>query len=88
MLTISEIINAIHEGGVEVEVFQALSEWIIKDREQRFNDVAKQRAIIKAIGKIAEQNPNKKNAIDGIRKLCGDEKKVDKKESALNVYQA
>jgi len=82
MLTISEIINAIHEGGVEVEVFQALSEWIIKDREQRFNDALSQRAVIGAIRKIAEQNPNKKNAIDGIRKLCGDDKKGNKKESA------
>ncbi len=70
MLTISEIINAIHEGGVEVEVFQALSEWIIKDREQRFNDALSQRAVIRAIRKIAERNPNKKEAIEGIVNLC------------------
>ena len=70
MLTISEIINAIHEGGVEVEVFQALSERIIKDREQRFKDALSQRAVIRAIRKIAERNPNKKEAIEGIVNLC------------------
>lgn len=83
MLTISEIMQSIHEGGVEVEVFQALSEWIIKDREQRFNDALSQRAVIGAIRKIAERNPNKKEAIEGIVNLCQteSEEKYDKRRS-------
>ena len=33
-MTITEILNTIHTERVEVEILQALSEWMIKDRSE------------------------------------------------------
>lgn len=72
-MTITEILNTIHEERVELEIFEALSEWMIKDRAAWIDEAMEQKAIVRAIGKIANENPNKNEAIDGIKNLCSDE---------------
>lgn len=69
-MKLSEILNEIHNENVEVEVYKALSEWIILDRQQTKVEVARCKSIIKATSKIANNNPNKKEALNGIRNLC------------------
>jgi hypothetical protein len=71
-LTINEIINIIHKERVELEVFQYLSDWMVKDRASWIDETMEQRAVVRAISKIAD-NPNKKEAIIGIKNLCMDE---------------
>ena len=78
-MTITEIINIIHKERVELEVFQHLSDWMIKDRASWIDDAMEQRAVIRAISKIADNNPNKNEAITGIKNLC-----MDKAESEDN----
>lgn len=68
-MTLSEILNEIHNENMEVEVYKALSEWIMLDRQQTKVEVARCKSTIKAIGKITN-NPNKKEALNGIRNLC------------------
>ena len=72
-MTITEILNTIHEERVELEIFEALSKWMIKDRAAWIDKAMEQKAIVRAIGKIANENPNKNEAIDGIKNLCSDE---------------
>ena len=69
-MTLSEILNEIHNENVEVEVYKALSEWIVLDRQQTRVEMARCKSIIKAISKIANNNPNKKEALNGIQNLC------------------
>ena len=69
-MSISEILNEIHKENAEVEIYKALSEWIMLDRQQTKVEVARCKSIIKAINKIANNNPNKKEALNGIRNLC------------------
>lgn len=69
-MTLSEILNEIHNKNMEVEVYKALSEWIVLDRQQKKVEVARCKSTIKAISKIANNNPNKKEALNGIRNLC------------------
>lgn len=71
-MTITEILNIIHEERVELEIFEALSEWMIKDRSAWINEAMDQKAIVRAIGKIANENSNKNEAIEGIKNLCSD----------------
>ena len=73
-MTITEILNIIHNERMELEIFQALSEWMIKDRAAWIDEAMDQKAIIRAVGKIANKNPNKNEAIEGIKNLCSDEK--------------
>lgn len=72
-MTITEILNTIHEERVELEIFQALSEWMIKDRAAWIDEAMEQKAVVRAIGKIANKNPNKNEAIEGIKNLCNDD---------------
>ena len=72
-MTITEILNVIHKERVEVEILQALSEWMIKDRSAWIVKAMEQKATVRAIGKIANENPNKNEAIEGIRNLCSDD---------------
>lgn len=72
-MTIAEILNVIHEERVEVEILQALSEWIIKDRATWIVKAMEQKATVRAIGKIANENPSKNNAIEGIKNLCSED---------------
>lgn len=73
-MTITEILNTIHKERVEVEIFEALSEWMIKDRAAWIVKAMNQKAIVRAVGKIANENPNKNEAIEGIKNLCSDDK--------------
>lgn len=72
-MTIAEILNVIHEERVEVEILQALSEWMIKDRSAWIVKAMEQKATVRAIGKIANENKNKNEAIEGIKNLCSEE---------------
>ena len=72
-MTITEILNIIHKERVELEIFQALSEWMIKDRSSWIVKAMEQKAIVRAVGKIANGNSNKNEAIEGIKNLCSDD---------------
>lgn len=71
-MTITEILNIIHKERVELEIFQSLSDWMVNDRASWIDEAMEQRAVIGAISKIAD-NPNKKEAIIGIKSLCAGE---------------
>ena len=70
-MNVTEIINAIHEQGVENEVFELLAQWMIKDRYNKMMKIRESEATVRAINKIATQNKNLKQAIDGIISLSG-----------------
>lgn len=69
-MTITEILNIIHEERVELEVFEELSEWMIKDRAEWTSRAMDTEATIRAVGKIAKGNGNSKSAIRGIISIC------------------
>ena len=69
-MTITEILKIIHKERVELYIFQALLDWMIEDRSAWIDEAMKQKAVIRAISKIANENPNKNEAIEGIRSLC------------------
>lgn len=69
----TEILNIIHKERVEIEIFEALSDWIINDRVAWIVKAMDQKAIVRAVGKIANENPNKNEAIEGIKNLCSDD---------------
>ncbi len=71
--TITEIINIIHQQGVENEVFELLTQWMIEDRYNKMKKLGEREATIRAINKIATQNKNANQAIDGIISLSGSE---------------
>ena len=68
-MTVTEIMNTIHEQGVENEVFELLTQWMIEDRYNKMVRIGESEATIRAINKIATQNKNAKQAIDGIINL-------------------
>ena len=72
-MTITEILNVIHKERVELEIFEALSKWMIEDRSAWIDEAMEQKAVIRAISKIANENSNKKEAIEGIKNLCSNE---------------
>ena len=72
-MTITEILNIIHKERVELEIFEALSKWMIQDRSSWIDEAMEQKAIVRAIGKIANENKNKNEAIEGIKNLCSDD---------------
>ena len=74
-MTVSEIINIIHKQGIENEVFELLTQWMIEDRYNKMVKIGENEAIIRAINKIATQNKNRKQAIDGIISLSESEDK-------------
>lgn len=69
----TEILSIIHKERVELEIFEALSEWMIEDRAAWIDEAMEQKAIVRAIGKIANENSNKNEAIEGIKNLCSDD---------------
>ena len=69
-MTVSDIINEIHNENVEVEIYKALSEWMMLDRQRNIVELARYKSTIRAINRIANNNPNKKEALDGIINLC------------------
>lgn len=74
-MTTTEIMNIIHEHGVENEVFELLAQWMIEDRYNKMVKIGESEATIRAINKIATQNKNLKQAINGIISLSGSEGK-------------
>jgi hypothetical protein len=72
-MTVAEIMNTIHQKGVENEVFELLTQWMIEDRYNKMVKVGESKATIRAIHRIATQNKNAKQAIDGIICLSGNE---------------
>lgn len=69
-MTVADILNEIHSENVEVEIYKALSEWIMLDRQQNIVELVRCKSKMRAISKIAKNNPNKKEALDGIINLC------------------
>ena len=68
-MTITEIISIIHEQGVEDEVFELLTQWMIEDRHNKMVKIEESEATIRAINRVATQHKNLKRAIDGIINL-------------------
>lgn len=75
-MNVTEIVNIIHEQGVENEVFELLTQWMIEDRYNKMVKIGENEATIRAINKIATQNKNLKQAIDGIISLSESEGKA------------
>lgn len=71
-MTITEILSLIHKERVELEVFEALSKWMIEDRSSWIDEAMESKSTITAIGKIAKGNPNKKDAVEAIINLCSE----------------
>lgn len=69
-MTVADILNEIHNENVEVEIYKALSEWMMLDRQRNIVELARYKSTIRAINRIASNNPNKKEALDGIINLC------------------
>ena len=69
-MTITEILNIIHEENVELEIFEALSKWMINDRAEWTSRAMDAEVTIRCVGKIAKENKNTKNAIKGIVDIC------------------
>ena len=74
-MSIAEIINIIHTQGVENEVFELLTQWMIEDRFNKMIKIGESEANLRAINKIATQNKNTKQAIDAI--ICLSAKEGD-----------
>lgn len=72
-MNVTEIIKIIHEQGVENEVFELLTQWMIEDRYNKMKKIGENIATIRAINKIAKQNKNIEQAIEGIICLSGSE---------------
>lgn len=70
-MSVTEILNIIHKQGVENEVFELLTQWMIEDRYNKTMKIKESEATIRVINKIATQNKNVKQAIDGIISLSG-----------------
>lgn len=69
-MTITEIMNTIHKERVELEIFELLSKWMVEDRAEWIERAMEDESIIRAVGKIAKENNNKKEALEGIVTLC------------------
>ena len=76
-MNVTEIIKIIHEQGVENEVFELLTQWMIEDRYNKMKKIGENRATIRAINKIAKQNKNVEQAIEGIICLSESEDEND-----------
>jgi len=74
-MNVTEIINIIHKQGIENEVFELLTQWMIEDRYNKMKKIGENEATIRAIHRIATQNKNTKQAIDGIISLSEREDK-------------
>ena len=72
-MTTTEILNTIHKERVEVEIFQALSSWIVEDRSAWIDEAIEQKSTVRVINKIVNGNPNKNEVIEGIKKLCSED---------------
>lgn len=71
-MTITEILEEIHKERVELEVCQALQQWLLNDRAQWIDRAMDSEATVRAIHKIATETNNSKNALQGIVSLSED----------------
>ncbi len=67
--TLFEIMNAIHEQGVENEVFELLTQWMIEDRFNNMKRLAEDDGVLHAINKIAKESKDTKQAMVDIISL-------------------
>lgn len=72
-MTITEILEVIHEERVELEICQALQQWLIVDRNQWIDRAMNSEATVRAIHKIATENKKPKSALQGILALSEEE---------------
>ena len=70
VMTITEILSEIHMQRVELEVCQELQRWLLDDRASWIDRAMDAESTVRAIGKIAKENKNKSNAINGIINIC------------------
>lgn len=70
MITITEILNIIHQERVELEICQELQKWLLEDRATWVDRAMDAEATVRAINKIATQNESPKNALQGIINIC------------------
>ena len=69
-MTITEILTVIHKERVELEICQELQRWLIEDRAEWIERAMDAESTVRAIGKIAKENKNKRSAIEGIVNIC------------------
>lgn len=62
-MTITEILSLIHKERVELEVFEALSKWMIEDRSSWIDEAMESKSTITAIGKIAKKTQTRKTPL-------------------------
>ena len=72
-MTITEILEEIHKERVELEVCQALQQWLLNDRAQWIDRAMNSEATVRAIHKIATESSNPKYALQGILSLSEEE---------------
>lgn len=72
-MTISEILQEIHKERVELEVCQALQQWLLEDRKEWIDRAMESEATVRAIQNIATRTTSPKGAIEGIISLCTEE---------------
>ena len=72
-MTITEILQEIHKERVELEVVQALQQWLLDDRKQWIDRAMDGESTIRAIKNIAEKTNSSKSALEGIINLCTDD---------------
>lgn len=66
---LAEIMNAIHEQGIENEVFELLTQWMIEDRYNKMKGLAEDEGVLHAINKIAKESKDAKQAMVDIISL-------------------
>lgn len=72
-MTVTEILEIIHRERVELEVCQALQQWLLNDRAQWIERAMDSEATVRAIHKIATETKNPKDALKGILSLSEEE---------------
>ncbi len=72
-MTITEILNIIHEERVELEIYQALHQWLLDDRKEWINRAMESDATVRAVKDIATKTSNPKGALEGIINLCSED---------------
>ena len=72
-MTITEILQEIHKERIELEVVQALQQWLLNDRNEWIDRAMDSESTIRAIQKIATKTTSPKVALESIINLCTDD---------------
>lgn len=72
-IDLSGVMKIIHKSGLEKAVYDELHSWIMCQLTIENNRKRHYKSTINAISKIANQNPNHRNAIEGIIELCNED---------------